>query len=398
MRRINTSFAMVVFGCLAFRPVSAQVGKKGEPAKTTPPPAAKSNTATKKSTTPARSNNSKANRRGSSSNASGNTSNSKAVEIAYWESVKDSTNPEDFRAYLRKYPNGEFVDLARNRITSLEPDQTERPTTNNNPKPIGSAIGAILDKTAPPVSGGEFIIPDSTTLVAKLNNHLSTRNTMAGDRFTMTVIAPSQFEGATIEGSVSTVERAGRITGRAKMVLSFENIRLRDGRTYQYAGVAEAFRTPDSLPVQMEDGNPYIQGRNDLELGSATEVTIRTRRRELSVERTVQVPLGPEWTDTGVDVRRGQRVKVTASGTIFNGVFTFPPEGYSAVEQSAPLPRAKAGVLIGIVGSDMSAPIFELGSSREFSPDRDGRLYMMGNSGSTNRSARGAFTVNIKVE
>jgi hypothetical protein len=99
-----------------------------------------------------------------------------------------------------------------------------------------------------------------------------------------------------------------------------------------------------------------------------------------------------------VDVRRGQRVKATASGTIFNGIFSFPPEGYSAVEQSAPLPRAKAGVLIGRVGSDISAPILELGSSREFISDRDGRLYMMGNSGTTNASARGAFTVNIKVE
>lgn len=54
---------------------------------------------------------------------------SKSVEIAYWESIKNSTNPDDFRAYLNKYPNGEFVDLARNKISSLEAaakDKTER--------------------------------------------------------------------------------------------------------------------------------------------------------------------------------------------------------------------------------------------------------------------------------
>ncbi|HKO63556.1 MAG TPA: caspase family protein [Pyrinomonadaceae bacterium] len=39
-----------------------------------------------------------------------------AAEIAFWDSVKNSTNPQDFAAYLKKYPNGEFVELANNRI------------------------------------------------------------------------------------------------------------------------------------------------------------------------------------------------------------------------------------------------------------------------------------------
>jgi uncharacterized caspase-like protein len=48
------------------------------------------------------------------------TTNSVAIELAYWDSIKSSTNTEDFRAYLKKYPNGEFADIARNRIHSLE--------------------------------------------------------------------------------------------------------------------------------------------------------------------------------------------------------------------------------------------------------------------------------------
>jgi hypothetical protein len=43
-----------------------------------------------------------------------------ATEIAFWDSVKASTNPEDFRAYLKKYPNGAFAELARNRLAPLE--------------------------------------------------------------------------------------------------------------------------------------------------------------------------------------------------------------------------------------------------------------------------------------
>lgn len=40
------------------------------------------------------------------------------VELAFWNSIKDSTNAADFRAYLEQYPAGSFAGLARNRIAS----------------------------------------------------------------------------------------------------------------------------------------------------------------------------------------------------------------------------------------------------------------------------------------
>jgi tetratricopeptide (TPR) repeat protein len=36
-----------------------------------------------------------------------------AIELAYWDAIKNSTNPEDFKAYLQKYPDGQFADLAK---------------------------------------------------------------------------------------------------------------------------------------------------------------------------------------------------------------------------------------------------------------------------------------------
>jgi len=38
-----------------------------------------------------------------------------AFELTFWETIKDSTDPEDFKAYLDKYPQGQFADLARRR-------------------------------------------------------------------------------------------------------------------------------------------------------------------------------------------------------------------------------------------------------------------------------------------
>jgi adenylate cyclase len=47
------------------------------------------------------------------------------VELAYWETVKDSGNPDMFEAYLRKYPAGAFRDLARIRLEELRSRPTD---------------------------------------------------------------------------------------------------------------------------------------------------------------------------------------------------------------------------------------------------------------------------------
>lgn len=51
---------------------------------------------------------------------------SSATELAFWDSIKNSTNAEDFRAYLRKYPEGTFSELARNRLTSFDEAEREK--------------------------------------------------------------------------------------------------------------------------------------------------------------------------------------------------------------------------------------------------------------------------------
>lgn len=40
---------------------------------------------------------------------------SATIEMAFWESIKGSDDPEDFQAYVDKYPNGQFIALAERR-------------------------------------------------------------------------------------------------------------------------------------------------------------------------------------------------------------------------------------------------------------------------------------------
>lgn len=45
-----------------------------------------------------------------------------AIELAFWNSVKDSKNPTLINAYLSQYPNGIFADLAKVMLAGLEAD------------------------------------------------------------------------------------------------------------------------------------------------------------------------------------------------------------------------------------------------------------------------------------
>jgi formylglycine-generating enzyme required for sulfatase activity len=82
-------------------------------------------------------------------------------ELAFWESIKDSTYASDYEAYLKAYPNGRFATLAHARIDRLRAAapkaeaQTERPRSAAPSAPPASsprppAEKAVAASTVPP--------------------------------------------------------------------------------------------------------------------------------------------------------------------------------------------------------------------------------------------------------
>ena len=65
------------------------------------------------------------------------------VELVFWQSIADSTNPAEFEAYLRRFPNGMFSDLAQIRLEAL------RAGSNAGPVSAGRPAGGV----ASPASG-----------------------------------------------------------------------------------------------------------------------------------------------------------------------------------------------------------------------------------------------------
>ena len=77
----------------------------------------------------------------------------KAVELAYWDSVKDSKMAEDFRSYLGQFPAGVFSDLAERRIARLEKQKQAKltsPKEQKLPEPAtaGGAPIHVCDRLA----------------------------------------------------------------------------------------------------------------------------------------------------------------------------------------------------------------------------------------------------------
>jgi len=103
---------------------------------------------------------------------------------------------------------------------------------------------------------GNFTVPDGIMLSGRLNQPLSTKYTREGERFTLNVVEPAQYRGAVIEGVVARSDRSGRVSGRADMTLDFERIRMRDGRTHDFAGTIENVSLPNGERVRVDrEGN-----------------------------------------------------------------------------------------------------------------------------------------------
>jgi formylglycine-generating enzyme required for sulfatase activity len=74
-----------------------------------------------------------------------------AGEIAFWESIKNSTDTKDFKAYLQKYPNGQFATLARDNLTRLETAPKTRVKRDAAGRIILGSISGSKTEAAKPV-------------------------------------------------------------------------------------------------------------------------------------------------------------------------------------------------------------------------------------------------------
>ena len=127
-------------------------------------------------------------------------------------------------------------------------------------------------------TGNANSIPRDTIMVVELLNGLSTDASQQGDHFQARVIEPKEYGGATVEGHVANVKRPGKAKGTAQLQLSFDEIRMPDGRsTKMSAQVIEVLPAGGSQGVGKVDSEGGVGGRSstkgDVEkVGAATGI------------------------------------------------------------------------------------------------------------------------------
>jgi hypothetical protein len=158
----------------------------------------------------------------------------------------------------------------------------------------------------------------------------------------------------------------------------------------QFAGVARrrmnSVRT-DSKNVNKPDSRPETTSTPGLVLeGSPVRVRVRSDNAANG------------WTDSGLMVRRGQRLRVSATGRIALGQGRFTtPTGLPRVMDTGKLMRNEpTGGVIAVIGNDNEEFIF-IGANREFYAPRDGRLFLGVNEGNLADNT-GTFDALIEIE
>jgi hypothetical protein len=142
-----------------------------------------------------------------------------------------------------------------------EDSSVSYPTDQNK----GGDQNKTTDSTSPQPQPSQAAIPDmiprDTIMRVELLNNLSTEASQIGDRFSVRVIEPKEFDGATIEGRVVNVKRPGKAKGTAQLQLAFEEIRFSNGRSSKMsAQVIEVIRVGGNQGVGKVDKEGGVQG------------------------------------------------------------------------------------------------------------------------------------------
>jgi hypothetical protein len=108
------------------------------------------------------------------------------------------------------------------------------------------------------------------------------------------------------------------------------------------------------------------------------------------------------WTNSGLVVRKGQRIRISASGRISLGppgprARFATPAGVSTIPDNDKLMRTEAtGALIAVIGDDNDDFIL-VGTRRDFVAQRDGVLFLGVNEGNLNDNT-GTYDVVVEAE
>ncbi len=134
-------------------------------------------------------------------------------------------------------------------------DEQEPRDTSRDNRPRGDR-GRQRDIDRGPVN-----VPGDLDLKLRLTSKIDTKTNRVGDTFTAVVVEPSDYEGATVVGHISKLNRSGRISGKTELSFEFDTITLADGRQAPFAADLQRVYESEHVKKVDEEGNVETSSR-----------------------------------------------------------------------------------------------------------------------------------------
>jgi hypothetical protein len=147
------------------------------------------------------------------------------------------------------------------------------------PAPAPSPAPATPQEVSAPASK-TITIAAGTSIPLVLKQGISTKNARAGDpvyaatNFPVTVnnriVIPA---GSYVQGVVDSVQRAGRVKGRAEVLVHFRTLIFPNGYTVMFPGAVESAPDTDSARVKNDEGTMQGEGTKAKDAGTIAATT-----------------------------------------------------------------------------------------------------------------------------
>ena len=124
-----------------------------------------------------------------------------SADLAFWNSVKDSKNASEYKAYLAAFPDGIFAPLARMRMNDMA-NGVSNPTPSPAPTPQVSNTDGLADLTDP------TIIREVQLKLFNLNYDMKRQDGVFDPATQLAIRGYQQNIGVTVTGSLTNAQLA----------------------------------------------------------------------------------------------------------------------------------------------------------------------------------------------
>jgi hypothetical protein len=153
--------------------------------------------------------------------------------------------------------------------TDLRIKGTTTPANATQPSvPKGTKPPTILPKPADkpnssPNTSGEpiIIIPTDIELIVELVEDVSTLTAKEGDKIQARVVSPYEIAGALIDGRIAKIVKPGRLSRKAQLLFSFDQIRLSETRWSNFNAILTEIVVTKDDNVKEVDVEGTVKGK-----------------------------------------------------------------------------------------------------------------------------------------